>query len=426
MRTNEAKPLETRVYLESTWKQEQVIGNRFLHTIHCASSWSESESKKAESIWADRTGLRSRGTDPWTYLGVKETLWFPPYSAQATLLKACGKNLETKVGDWTQISAHNSLCILLVRVWVQESRIDLGRQTGLRSRGTDPWTYLGVKETLWFPPYSAQATLLKACGKNLETKVGDWTQISAHNSLCILLVRVWVQESRIDLGRQDRPQKSRYRSMNISWGEGNTVIPTIFSTGDLAEGMRKEPGNKSRWLNTDFCTQFTVHPLGQSLSPRKQNRSGQTGQASEVAVQIHEHILGWRKHCDSHHIQHNISWHWPCWRHAERTWKQEQVIEHRSMNRAQAEQHCRWRWSTAPLRRGIFSGSLAQDGRACVLLQRIGNCDWGCSSARNPFHKMLQTCCRFSQLLDTVGEEADLALARCWLVANLCTIPAEQ
>ena len=98
----------------------------------------------------------------------------------------------------------------------------------------------------------------------------------------------------------------------------------------------------------------------------------------------------------------------------------------RSMNRAQAEQHCRWRWSTAPLRRGIFSGSLAQDGRACVLLQRIGNCDWGCSSARNPFHKMLQTCCRFSQLLDTVGEEADLALARCWLVANLCTIPTEQ
>ena len=79
-------------------KQEQVIGHRFLHTIHCASSWSESESKKAETIWADKNS----------------------------------------------------------------------------------------------------------------------------------------------------PQQSRYRSMNISWGEGNTVIPTIFSTGDLAEGMQKEPGNKSR------------------------------------------------------------------------------------------------------------------------------------------------------------------------------------
>ena len=213
-----------------TWKQKQVIEHRFVHRIHCASSWSESESKKAESIWAHRTVLRSRGTDPWTYLGVKETLWFPPYSAQATLLKACGKNLETEIGDWRQICAQNSL----------------------------------------------------------------W----------ILLVRVWVQESRNDLGRQNRPQTSWYRSMNISWGEGDTVFPTIYSTGDPAEGMRKEPGNKSRWLDTDFCTQFTVHPLGQSLSPRKQNRYGHIGQSSEVAVQIHEHILGWRKHCDSHHIQH--------------------------------------------------------------------------------------------------------------------------
>ena len=36
---------------------------------------------------------------------------------------------------------------------------------------------------------------------------------------------------------QNRPQKSRYRPMNISWGEGNTVIPTIFCKGDPAEGM---------------------------------------------------------------------------------------------------------------------------------------------------------------------------------------------
>ena len=51
-----------------------------------------------------------------------------------------------------------------------------------------------------------------------------------------------------------------------------------------------------------------------------------------VANLLEGHILGWRKHCDSHHIQHK----WPCWRHAERTWKQEQVIGHRFLHRI----HC--------------------------------------------------------------------------------------
>ena len=34
-----------------------------------------------------------------------------------------------------------------------------------------------------------------------------------------------------------------------------------------------------------------------------------------IANLLEGHILGWRKHCDSHHIQHRR----PCWRHAERT-----------------------------------------------------------------------------------------------------------